>query len=93
MKKEHNLSSYGLIRRIIKSKTYSVGTVMLCEINPTLYAVLVYDSNGKLTASCCNDIGYCDSVKKASIKNLNKMYKEVQEKLIKKELVRNWSDS
>ena len=68
MKKEHNLSSYGLIRRIIKSKTYSVGTVMLCEINPTLYAVLVYDSNGKLTASCCNDVGYWTVLRKPRLK-------------------------
>lgn len=88
-KQKYTISSYGLIKKIIKHKTYSVGTVMLCQINPTLYAVLVYDKDGNLTASCCNDVGRNKSVMKASLKNLNKVYKEVQDKMILKELVRN----
>lgn len=89
MKKEHNLTSYGLIRKILKIKKYSVGTVMLCQINPTLYAVLVYNPKGKLTASCCQDVGFKKSVKKEAMKCLNKVYKEVQEKFSRKELVEN----
>ena len=88
-KKHSNLSSYGLIKKIVKQKCYSTGTVMLCEINPTLYAVLVYDAEGNLTASCCNDIGHDNSVKKKSLKLLNKTFKDIQEKLSKKELVKN----
>ena len=86
MKKKHELASYGLIRKIIKQKTYSVGTIMLCQISPTLYAVLVYDEKGKIAASCCNDVGYSKSVKKASLKNLHKVYREMQEKLSIKQL-------
>ena len=64
---------------------------MLCEISPTLYAVLVYDSDGNLTASCCNTVFYDTkrSTKTSIMKNLNKVYREVQDKLMKKELVRN----
>ena len=64
---------------------------MMCEISPTLYAVLVYDVDGKLTASCCNTIfkGTKNSTRSEIMKNLNKVYKEVQSKLMKKELVKN----
>lgn len=85
------LGPYGLIKRIIKQHRYSVGTIIMCEISPTLYAVLVYDTDGNLTASCCNTVlyGTKTSTKTAIMKNLNKVYKETQDKLMKKELVRN----
>lgn len=64
---------------------------MMCEMSPTLYAVLVYDTNGKLTASCCNTIfkDTKSSVRSAIMRNLNKVYNETKRKLMNKELVRN----
>jgi hypothetical protein len=45
---------YG-IKKVIKEKKFSKGKIMIAQLNGhNLYGVLVFDSDGNLTDSCCN---------------------------------------
>lgn len=65
--------NYG-ISKIIKSKTLTAGKIVLCKLQmSSVYAVLVFNPEGKLVDSICN---VCDGkVKTKMYRNLNKEYK------------------
>lgn len=73
---------FGIIRKVIKIHSYSTGySTALIQMTPTLYGVLVFEHNGNILFSCCNDIGSTRKVKQLAMKNLNNIYSEYREKL------------
>ena len=75
------------IRKVIKSKTYKVGSIYLCHIDADVYAVLITDPSENLVYSCAN---VCSGIsKKASMLMLRKVYKRNNDLLMKCKMIDN----
>lgn len=79
-----NTSPTKVYNKVLKQKQFSTGTVMLVEMNPNLFAVLLYN-NDEIVSSCCMTVfnGCKNRVKRNVMKHLNRVYNNTKDKLSK----------